>query len=143
MIISLLHKPVLIHPELRTDSLQMQGKVGFISTFNLDKDDFFVDFKTGKTGLYSASALLVARSHNDVYTGLMGRRKSLEILEFKDLMHISLLLQNAGYTETLNALGLALRSPNVLQLATQPLTQQLHASREINGTLAEQQGFSR
>ena len=123
---NLQHKPVIINPDLRADPLHMQGKIGHIATANLEKDDFFVDFDTGLTGLYSANALLVLRSHHQVYKELMTRSQRLEKNEFKDLMRVSLLLQSGGHGhQALDALKLVLSSPKLLALATQPLHEQL------------------
>jgi len=123
---TLQHKSVIIHPDLRTDPLQMQGKIGYISASNLERDDFFVDFQTGKTGLYSASALLVLRPHYDVYKALMAPTEPLDKQEFKNLMRISMLLQFPDYQNAADGLRLALSAPKVLPLATQPLAEQLH-----------------
>ena len=122
---TLQHKPVIIHPDLHTDLLQMQGKIGYISTANLQRDDFFIDFQTGKTGLYSASALLVLRPHAAVYKALMAPGEPLQKEEFKTLMRISMLLQSPGYQNPADGLRLALSTPKLLQLATQPLAEQL------------------
>ena len=109
---NLQHKPVIINPDLRADPLHMQGKIGHIATANLEKDDFFVDFDTGLTGLYSANALLVLRSHYQVYKELMTRSQRLEKNEFKDLMRVSLLLQSGRQEhQALDALKLVLSSP--------------------------------
>lgn len=123
---TLLHLPVIIHPDLRTDLLHMQGAIGYISTANLKKDDFFIDFPSGKTGLYSANALLVLRAHDEVYRRVMTRHDRLDTQEFKDMMRISMLLQSAGNQHAREALQLALSTSRVLLLATQPLSEQLH-----------------
>lgn len=127
MMDNLQHKPVIVNPDLKADPLHMQGKIGHIASVNLQRDDFFVDFDTGLTGLYSSSALLVLRSHGQIYQQAMNRGQRLEKDEFKDLLRVSLLLQSGGHPhDAFNALKLILFSPKLLQLATQTLQDQLH-----------------
>jgi hypothetical protein len=123
------HKPVIVNPDLRNDPLQMQGKIGYIATANLGKDDFFVDFERGITGLYSASALLVLRSHHAIYKALMSRLQQLDKSEFKDLMRVSMLLQSTGTQHNaLEALELVRSNPKLLILATQSLQELIDLS---------------
>jgi hypothetical protein len=123
------YQPVIVNPELKTDPMHMQGKIGYIAAADLRNDDFFVDFENGRTGLYSASTLLVLRSHQVVYKALMSRQLPLDKVEFKDLMRVSTLLQSGGHQDDMReALRLIHSSPKLLLLATQSLREHIEES---------------
>ena len=51
--------PVMVHPDLTTDPVHMQGIIGTISHVDYEADTVCVKFKNQMLGLYQADALLM------------------------------------------------------------------------------------
>lgn len=74
---------VLVHPELMNDPVNRQGQVGIVASADIANDEVFVAFGKGPLGLYSADALLVPKSHNEVYKHLLNHVQEFDPQDFR------------------------------------------------------------
>jgi hypothetical protein len=124
---------VLINPSLPYDPARRQGQLGVIATSDLSIDEIMVGFGSGPVSIYSSDALLILKPHHQLYQDLLTHVKELDVADFKNLLKISILVQDTPGTERLKeALELSMDSPTTLAFSTLPLNEKL-------GIFSEQQ----
>jgi len=116
---------VLVRPELDIDPLYRQNQVGVVCEANFDYDHIYVDFKD-KTGLYSADALLIFLSPDDILENLrrLPAETSPEI--FKALWKVETFLGYHDVNWKIKAMQLASDHPPIQQLCTTLLKNEIY-----------------
>jgi hypothetical protein len=82
---------VMVHPDLKNDPLQNQGRVAVV---NYDRDysqDLYLGFTNGKEGIYHPAELLKLKNKQEVIKDLTENGTSMPLSDFKDLYKIMLL----------------------------------------------------
>jgi len=105
---------VAIHPDTSFDPANMQGKIGIITSADLEADDFYVSFGKGEQARYPSGTLLVLREGSEIYQDLLTRHKELEKQDFKNLFEINLLQQKGSAKSIKDAMNIALKSDTLL-----------------------------
>lgn len=118
-------KPVVVHPHLLIDPADRQGQLGTISHVSYDNEIIEVSFQDGKQSLYATDALLVLKSHRELFRDLMDAAKQMDAQQFKTLLRINMALEKGTQRQKDEALGLALDSEEVLRFATVSLQSRL------------------
>jgi len=118
-------KPVVVHPHLLIDPADRQGQLGTISHVSYDNEIIEVSFPDGKPSLYATDALLVLKSHRELFRDLMDAAKQMDAQEFKTLLRINMALEKGTQRQKDEALALALASEEVLRFATVSLQSRL------------------
>ncbi|SDF11255.1 hypothetical protein SAMN05216464_1134 [Mucilaginibacter pineti] len=139
----LIGKMVLVHPELTTDPVNKQGKVGMITGVDLDSDTISVAFGGLKPGLYSSDALLVLKPHNELYQDLLEKHKKLDMQDFKTLLRINMLQENGTAKQQSSALEMAMSTSKVLDFSTVSLQESLDLNMVQSQAVNLGHGFRR
>lgn len=116
---------VLVNPGLKDDPVKRQGQTGMLLYANTEKDDMYVTFGKGEQALYSSDALLVFKKPTEIYGQLMSESKEMSIPDFKALMRINMLLDNASSKNMKEAMQLVADNPSVIGRAMVPLQEKL------------------
>jgi hypothetical protein len=117
---------VLISPGLSDDPAGCRGQTGVVATFNLDRNEVQVGFGHGPVRAFSTHDLFILRPHNELYRDLLNQVQNLEVADFKNLMHISMLIQHdPNNSQIRQALELAASSNTAMVFSTVPLNEQL------------------
>lgn len=116
---------VLIHPDVRDDALQMQGKPGMIADADLPADNIFVTFGNGRNGLYSSNCLLAMKNAKEIFGDLMAHAKDMPVAEFKTLFQVSNLLDTGTSEKTKEAMKLVAEHPGIIPRAMVSLDEKL------------------
>lgn len=116
---------VLVHPDLKDDPVKRQGQTGMLLYANTEKDDMYVTFGKGEQALYSSDALLVFKKPMEIYGQLMSESKEMSIPDFKALMRINMLLDNANSQNMKEAMQLVADNPSVIDRAMVSLQEKL------------------
>jgi len=119
---------VLVRPDLDSDLLHQQNQVGVVCEANFNYDHIYVDFKY-ETGIYSAEALLIFLSPDDILENLrrLPAETSPEI--FKALWKIEAFLGYHDVNWTFTAMQIARDHPAMQPLCIEILKNQI--SRNI------------
>lgn len=128
---------VLVHPKLPSDPAAKQGKIGIITSADLERDDVFVSFGRGEQALYATDALMVLKDPDRLYRDLVSNFKELDKSDFKTLFQINLLQQYGSSRQVKTAMELALGNETVLRHAMTTLDDQLGLKKSAD--LAQQQ----
>jgi len=121
---------VMVHPKLVDDPVQRQGQIGIITSADLDNDEVYVGFGNSQLGLYSANALLVLKSHNQLYNDILTNIQKLDMPDFKTLMNITLLQEKNAVNYTREAMQLATTNARTLAYGTISLQEKLVLGKE-------------
>jgi len=116
---------VLVNPELKDDPVNKQGQAGMLLYANTEKDDIYVAFGKGEQALYSSDALLVFKQPSDIYRQLISESREMGIPDFKTLMRINMLLEQAGGQNMKEAMQLVKENPTVISRAMVSLQEKL------------------
>jgi hypothetical protein len=106
---------VLVHPALPHDEAGNQNNIGMITDADLDRDEVLVTFGKGDIGLYSADALLVLKSANDIHRNALDNHQQLDTADFKSLLSMALLRQSGGYSDTRKAFEMVMNNNRLLE----------------------------
>jgi hypothetical protein len=121
----LLSKSVIVHPHLTSDPADRQGHLGTISHVSYDNEVIEVSFADGQKSLYATDALLVLKTHSELFRELMTHVQQTDPQDFKTLLRISMILENGTPRQQHEALGMALVNEKVLRFATTSLASRL------------------
>jgi len=122
---------VLVHPGLEHDPAEKQNEIGVIAYADLPRDDVFVRFDDGAQGLYSADALLMLMSAEQVHQYLSDMAYDVAFTDLKPLVQIDLFLRYGSADKQRTALELARSNKNIQQFSLETLENKLeiHQSR--------------
>jgi hypothetical protein len=109
---------LLVHPELKDDPVNKQGKIGFVTAAILNADEFYLGFDDGEVGLYSADALLALKPAGDIYDFMHGHALVISVNDFKDLKNIALLLDHGSEKHFRTAMELVRKNESIREAAT-------------------------
>lgn len=122
---------VLVNPALPYDPARRQGQLGVIATSDLSIDEIQVGFGHGPVSIYAPNALLSLKPHHQLYQDILTHVKEMDIADFKNLLKISMLIQDApGPRQLREALELSMNSPATLAYSTLPLSEKLGIANE-------------
>ncbi|HKG07281.1 MAG TPA: hypothetical protein VKB19_12515 [Pedobacter sp.] len=121
---------VLISPKLLNDPARQRGAVGTVVQAVPAQDDFVVRFKGGVSGLYSSGALLVLKSHEQIYKDVLNSTKELMPFELKALMRMTMLLQSGSKEQMIEAMEIAGLNAELLKRSTEPLSSRIGISAQ-------------
>lgn len=117
---------VLVNPALPYDPARRQGQLGVIATSDLSLDEILVGFGTGPVSVYSPDALLVLKPHHQLYQNILTNVRELDVTDFKNLLKISMLIQDTPEPKQLReALELSVSSQTTMAFSTFPLNEKL------------------
>jgi len=134
---------VMVHPKLTDDPVQRQGQIGIITSADLAKDEVYVGFGSSELGLYSANALLVLKSHNQLYNDILTNIQKMDTPDFKTLMDVTLLQEKNATNYTRDAMQLAATNERTLAYATFSLQEKLGLGREEGQEQQQSSGINR
>lgn len=106
---------VVVHPQLTTDPVSRQGRIGVIATADLKNDTISVGFGAGPLGRYSSDALLVLKNKNELYQDIMTGVKDMDAETFKDLLDINMKQERSDYGNVSGAMKIALENPEAMK----------------------------
>lgn len=118
----LFNKHILVHPDLTSDPMNAQGKIGRIDVINYGEDEVFVMLDNNNLyGLYEADALLVLQPPEHLLENLKASLDELSKADIVGLLNIYL-WQNTRDDEAIrDALALAINNPNLRDKALMSL----------------------
>lgn len=116
---------LLVHPDLKNDPVNKQGKIGFITAAILNTDEFYVGFDDHEVGFYSADALLTFKESGFIYDFIHQNAAKLAVDDFKDLKNIALLLDYGTPEQQRKAMEIAQKNPSAGFVALMSLEEYL------------------
>lgn len=121
---------VMVHPDLKNDPLQNQGKIAVV---NYDRDynhEVYVAFENGQNAVYHPAELLRLKDKQEVFNDLMANGTAMEPGDFKALYKIILLQERQTPKANLDALEIARDNPGIWERALEAPKQ--NRSVELN-----------
>jgi len=120
---------VLVRPDLECDLLYKQNQVGVVCEANFEYDHIYVDFKD-KTGLYSANALLIFLSKDDILENLGRLPAETSAETFKAMCKVEAFLGYNDVNWKFKAMQIVRDHPEIQPLCIELLKNQI--SRDIH-----------
>lgn len=113
---------VLVHPDFKTDPIQMQGKVG-VMTYPRELNEMYVAFTNGSEGVYSWDTLLKLKDKQEILNDLTQNGSKMPENDFKAMYKIMLLQDRNTALGTESALEIARDNPGIWERALDPVRQ--------------------
>ncbi|WP_345952948.1 hypothetical protein [Mucilaginibacter sp. PAMB04168] len=108
---------VMVHPDLKNDPLQNQGKIAVV---NYDRDhnhEVYVAFENGQEAVYHPAELLRLKDKQEVFDDLMTNGTVMEPQDFGALYKIMLLQDRGSPKANWDALEIARDNPRIWERA--------------------------
>ncbi|MBE9599909.1 DUF4099 domain-containing protein [Pedobacter sp. MC2016-24] len=119
---------VIVHPGLKVDPADQQGKVGTIISADLEMDHIYVSFGTDQTWMYSADELLTLKPNQEVYQQVLQGVQTLKKEDYKTLLRVSLFQDNNTPEHIAKAYDLIAKNHSALYHATMSLQDRIDLS---------------
>jgi hypothetical protein len=92
---------VMVHPDLKNDPLQNQGKIAVVNYDRQIGQDLYLGFLDGREGVYHPAELLKLKKKDEVMKELAENGTSMQMNDFKNLYKI-MLLQDRGTPQAIH-----------------------------------------
>lgn len=116
---------VMVNTVLWDDPAERMGQIGVVIDANMHHDEFLVRFDDKGKALYSADALLVLQSPDQLYQLIENRAGTLSPDLLKDLRHLALLQQYGAAKQIRTAFELVQHHTHLEVYGTRPLQEAL------------------